>query len=143
LPDLARAVPNIDLFSNLNDEQIPNLAQVCNLRKFNAGEHIFQQNEMAESAYIILDGSVQIQSHEGQLIGVVKEGECLGEIALLTGRKHALDAIAKTKVSSAEIPHYALQTLVNRRPDIGTIIYRNLAVGLGEKLKRADESISG
>jgi len=31
-----------------------------------------------------------------------------------------------------------LQDLVRQRPDIGVVLYRNLARGLGEKLRRAD-----
>ena len=32
-----------------------------------------------------------------------------------------------------------LGELVRRRPDIGVIIYRNLGIGLGEKLLRSDQ----
>ena len=142
LPDIARVTPKIELFASLNEEQIPHLAHVCNIRNFKAGEYIFKQEEVDPSAFILLEGIVNIQTQERHLVGEVKAGECLGEIALLTGRKHTMNAVAKNNVSTAEIPHEALHSLIQRRPDIGTVIYRNLALGLGQKLKRTDESIS-
>jgi hypothetical protein len=40
-------------------------------------------------------------------------------------------------VEAAELLQRDLADLIRRRPDIGVIIYRNLAVGLGEKLLRS------
>ena len=43
-------------------------------------------------------------------------------------------------VEAAELLHRDLADLIRRRPDIGVIIYRNLAVGLGDKLLRSGNS---
>jgi hypothetical protein len=43
----------------------------------------------------------------------------------------------------AILAHQDLAELIRLRPDIGLLIYRNLAVGLGEKLKRLDASLAG
>jgi hypothetical protein len=43
-------------------------------------------------------------------------------------------------VETAVLGHAELAELVRLRPDIGLHIYRNLAAGLGEKLKRAGAS---
>jgi len=48
----------------------------------------------------------------------------LGEIWLLTQTPRAATATATTRVEVAVIPH---------RPDIGVIIYRSLALGLGHQ----------
>ena len=40
----------------------------------------------------------------------------------------------------AELLQRDLVDLIRRRPDIGVIIYRNLAVGLGDKLLRSGNS---
>jgi len=33
--------------------------------------------------------------------------------------------------------------LVRQRPDVGVVLYRNLALGLGDKLRRADGALPG
>jgi hypothetical protein len=43
-------------------------------------------------------------------------------------------------VEVAEFLQRDLTDLIRRRPDIGVIIYRNLAVGLGDKLLRSSNS---
>ena len=51
-------------------------------------------------------------------------------------------ATAQTNVETAVLGHQDLAELIRLRPDIGLHIYRNLAVGMGEKLKRLDVSLA-
>jgi CRP-like cAMP-binding protein len=74
---------------------------------------------------------------------VVRSGECLGEMSLLTARAHSATARTITHVETATLCHQDLAELIRLRPDIGLHIYRNLAVGMGEKLKRLDVSLAG
>jgi CRP-like cAMP-binding protein len=59
-------------------------------------------------------------------------------VALLTASVHSATAIARTEVRAAVLTAADLTELVRQRPDIGAVLYRNLARGLGEKLRRAD-----
>jgi hypothetical protein len=43
----------------------------------------------------------------------------------------------------AELLKLDLADLIRRRPDIGVIIYRNLAEGLGDKLLRSSQVLRG
>ena len=49
-------------------------------------------------------------------------------------------ATAEGHVEVAELLQRDLADLIRCRPDIGVIIYRNLAVGLGKKLLRSGNS---
>jgi CRP-like cAMP-binding protein len=75
-------------------------------------------------------------------VGVVRSGECLGEMSLLTAGAHSATATALTRVETAVLRHQDLTELIRLRPDIGLHIYRNLAVGTGDKLKRLDASLA-
>ena len=57
-------------------------------------------------------------------------------------RAHSATATALTRVETAVLGHQDLAELIRLRPDIGLHIYRNLAVGMGEKLKRLDVSLA-
>jgi hypothetical protein len=48
--------------------------------------------------------------------------------------------MAEGHMEVAELLQGDLADLIRRRPDIGVIIYRNLAVGLGDKLLRSSNS---
>lgn len=45
-------------------------------------------------------------------------------------------------VRLATLERGALNGVVRRRPDVGIQLYRNLAQGLGDKLKRADQALT-
>lgn len=47
--------------------------------------------------------------------------------------------MAVSEIKVAELPRGDLEDLIRCRPDIGVIMYRNLAVGLVDKLLRSGE----
>ena len=69
---------------------------------FKAGASIFKEGSKAESCYVIIHGKVQIlkKTSKGERIplAVVKAGEFLGEMAMLSGEKRSASAVAVTKV---------------------------------------------
>ena len=139
-PRIAKAIPNISLFKGLTQEQSTLLASQCTLRTYEQGEQIFAQNQKGEEAFIILEGDVEIcMGDPSSRVGSIGSGECLGEISLLADTPHSATASAQTIVETAVLNHQAITELTRLRPDIGLIIYRNLAQGLGHKLKRSDE----
>jgi GNAT superfamily N-acetyltransferase len=142
LPRLAEVVDRVDLFQGLEEEQLTRLAGACRHRVFPAGTEIFRQGGSCDEMYLLLDGEVSIHV-DGRVapIGQVRAGECLGEISVLTGGEHFATALALTPVEAGVLTKRDLEGLVRLRPGIGVVLYRNLARGLGEKLRRADLDI--
>lgn len=139
LPRIGELLDRIGLFVGLTEEQVQRLAGVCGHASFGAGERIFSQGEDCSEIYIVLDGEVEIRVAEGaEVVGAVTSGECLGEAAFLTSSAHSAAATARTEVRAAVLGKGDLTELVRQRPDIGVVLYRNLARGLAEKLRRAD-----
>jgi len=136
-PRIAEAIPKIALFTGLNSGQAKHLASRCNLQTYGAGETIFSEGNADDTIYLLLNGEIEICSGESaKCIGGVGVGECLGEMSLLTQRPHSATIRAKTQVEMALLGHQEVTELVRLRPDIGVVLYRNLAEGLGHKLKR-------
>jgi GNAT superfamily N-acetyltransferase len=141
LPRIAQVAQEIPLFSGLNAEQIKRLASVCTVSTFEAGEIIFKEGGVSDRLYVILGGDVDITINKtGCSVGFVTSGECLGELSLLSTAPHSATATAQIRVEAAVLDRHDLAELIRMRPDIGMQIYRNLARGLGKKLKRADYS---
>lgn len=143
LPRIAHAVHDLPLFGGLNSEQIARLAGVCGFATFEAQQPIFRAGQCASQMHVVLRGEVAIAVAVATApVGLVHAGECLGEMSLLTGGVHSATATALTSVETAVLAHQDLAELIRLRPDIGLQIYKNLAVGTGEKLKRLDASLS-
>jgi GNAT superfamily N-acetyltransferase len=144
LPRIAQAVAELSLFGGLDGEQVYRLAGVCTLSTFESGEVIFREGQEGKEMHLVLAGEVAIARGEPAVpVGVVRKGECLGEMSLLTAGAHSATATARTRVETAVLGHDDLAELIRLRPDIGLHIYRNLAVGMGEKLKRSGLSRTG
>jgi GNAT superfamily N-acetyltransferase len=146
LPRIATAVQHLPLFAGLSGEQVGRLAGVCAVAAFAPDQVIFRQGDVDRAMYVVLQGEVSIKVDKGEgaaaPVGVVKGGECLGEISLLTAAPHSATATARTHVETAVLSHEDLTGLIRLRPDIGVSLYKNLAIGLGEKLKRSGAGAS-
>jgi hypothetical protein len=144
LPRIAEAIGGIPLFGGLAAEQATRLAAVCGVATFEPGEVVFREGEAGNQMHVVLRGEIAITvTGSAAPVGVVHRGECLGEISLLTAAAHSATATALTLVETAVLGHQELAELIRLRPDIGLQIYRNLAVGTGEKLKRLDALLAG
>ncbi len=137
-PRMAQAIKDVPLFRGMTSEQATRLAGVCTVRDFRAGERLFAQHDPADRLYLVLQGRVVISGgNPPSPVGTVRAGETCGEISLLSARPHSASATAEGLVEAAELSRRDLADLIRRRPDIGVNIYRNLAVGLGDKLMRS------
>jgi GNAT superfamily N-acetyltransferase len=138
LPRIAQAVRELPLFAGLNTEQVGRLAGVCAVSSFEPGEVIFWEGQAGGEMHVVLQGEVAIGMASAAIaVGLVGPGECLGEMSLLTAAPHSATATARTSVETAVMGHRDLTELIRLRPDIGLHLYKNLAVGMGEKLKRS------
>jgi GNAT superfamily N-acetyltransferase len=139
LPRVAEAVHRLPLFAGLDAEQVDRLAGVCRVAVFAPGDAIFRQGETDNQMHVVLSGEVAIAvAGRADPVGVVRGGECLGEMSLLTTAFHSATATARASVETAVFEHQDLVELIRLRPDIGLYLYRNLAVGMGEKIKRSN-----
>ena len=139
-PRMAQAIKEVPLFHGMNTEQATRLAGVCAVRNVETGHQLFAGRDPSDRLYLVLQGEVAISSDpSSRVIGTVHTGETCGEVSLLSARPHSATATAVSHIEVAELLRRDLEDLIRRRPDIGMIIYRNLAIGLGDKLLRSGD----
>ncbi len=142
LPRLGEVVDRVGLFAGLEEEQLTRLAAACKHTAFAEGTEVFREGDPCDEMYLLLEGEVAIYiAGRNEPIGTVRAGECLGEISVLIGGEHGATALAVVPVEAGVLSKKDLQSLVRLRPGIGVVLYRNLARGLGEKLRRTDLGI--
>ncbi len=139
-PRIADAVDNVLIFKGFSKEQINRLASSCAFKSFEKGNTIFLQDSPSTEMYFLIKGQATIHvDSQDKPIAIVQGGECLGETAFLTGETHSASAVALCDVDCAVLNRDEFSRLIDARPDIGILLYRNLAIGLGTKLRRADD----
>ena len=139
LPEILEQLELMSLMKGCDKEQSQRLAGLFKVAEYTEGEMIFKENEKASEMYVVLSGKVEVfMSHQEEPLAQVTTGECLGEISFLTAKNHSASALVKEKVRLAVITNEELNYLVRQRPDIGVLLYRNLAHGLGKKLQNQD-----
>lgn len=145
LPRIAEASQHSPLFTSLSDEQRHRLVGICTARSFRPGQPLYRQGTRDGTVHLILEGHVELLADGSQSVACLSTGQCVGETSLLycpeSTPAHSVDAIAKTSVETAAFPIDEFREVIRRRPDIGVVIYRNLAADISNKLKRARDDI--
>lgn len=141
LPRIEAAIEKIQLFAGLTDEQATRVASLCEVRQIEQGARLFGPSDPADELLIPLEGRCGVHVG-GQRVGEVCPGESLGEIAMLLEEQHVAEVWAEQPLTTAVLDRADLKLLSRHRPDIAAALYRNLAQGLGRKLRRADRVIS-
>lgn len=144
LPHIAQAMQAIGAFEGLSEEQRVRVASACRLVEHGDGQALWREGDPATGALLLLTGEVKVcrrtaPSPQGE-VGRVRAGEVVGEVALLTGEAHSATVTALGPVVAAVLSRQDLVELERRRPDIAVQLYKNLARGLGRKLRGAGPS---
>lgn len=88
----------IPLFSSLSRLDQSRLIPHFTVLEFAEGEAIVRQGDLGDCLYLIVSGEVRVVRHstDGSSVdvAVLKQGECFGEMALLTGETRTADVIS-------------------------------------------------
>jgi thioredoxin reductase (NADPH) len=138
--------PFNQMFPVLSEAEIERVRRFGEVKRFSAGELLFQAGEAVPGMYVILSGRIAIVPRDGlghvvpvaafaQLIGAPVEemmevvpGEVIAEIGQLSGRPDSsvLDARAIEDVEAIVVPPAALRTLLVVEAELGERILRAL-----------------
>lgn len=138
-PKIASASKSSPLFDGLSDEQLVRLMSACQTQSYNAGETVYEIGSTDGAMHLILGGTIDLVTSSGKQVASAGPGNCIGETSFLTSsatpEAHSLQAIATEHVDTAVFPFSEFAALIRRRPDIGVVVYRNLALEIGRKLR--------
>jgi small-conductance mechanosensitive channel/CRP-like cAMP-binding protein len=107
------------LFACLGDEQIETLLKDADGNHFGRGEAVIEEGTEGDSMFILLRGMAQVSvEKEGSVIrvGVLREGDCFGEMSLLTGEKRTATVRAENDCEVLEISKSVMAELLRSSP---------------------------
>jgi CRP-like cAMP-binding protein len=96
------------------------------IRLFDAGQVIFEEDSPGDFLYALLDGEVEIIRH-GKVLETVHPGGVFGEMALIDQQPRTASAVAKTPIRVAAITEKRFNLLVSQNPPFALAMMRLLA----------------
>ncbi|MCS6909457.1 MAG: cyclic nucleotide-binding domain-containing protein [Anaerolineales bacterium] len=140
-----------DIFYGLTPSQLERIAALCQERRFNIGDVIFQENSIGDEIYIIVQGEVDIQMDPSLVadpniqptqpvtITTLRRGQSFGEIALVDeGLRSATARCASNNTILLAISRDNLIGLCEEDPQLGYRLMSNLAADLALKIRSTD-----
>lgn len=126
--DVETAKQNLKIL-NFNPESIKPIQQGIQ-QTFEAGVPIFLETEIGNDFYIILDGYVKITKYINNtevLLGMLKEKDIVGEMAILENTPRSASAITSTKVTVLRINRQNFELYIKTHPEIARRIIQLLS----------------
>ena len=99
----------------MNDSFMPLFRNVKNAVKFPAGATIFNEGDMGDVAYVVLEGELEVLLH-GVHLDYAGQGSIVGEMALIDNLPRSGTVTAKTDVILAPIMQKEFTFMIQETP---------------------------
>jgi len=130
---------SIKLFATLSSRELRNIASVLHDRTYIEGEVVFDEGEVGQAIYFVLDGTVSLRRTlaDGQRILVhMEKGDSFGALALLLDEPRVVQAVAQTDCRLAVFFRSDLHQLMDTRAPAAFKITLEMARHLAQILRR-------
>ncbi|MEO5357689.1 MAG: cyclic nucleotide-binding domain-containing protein [Nitrospirae bacterium YQR-1] len=137
-----RKIRDLDFFSILTDEELMSLLRISKCRKYAEGDLIFDEGQVGDRFYVIVDGVISISKRIGkkreETLARLKRGSCFGEMAILDGQPRSARAKAFDDVVLLEFD----KRIMEGYDDIITLkLFKKLAHVFSRRLRGATAKI--
>ena len=134
----AETLHKVPMFSKLELSKLKLLAFTSELCTFERGEVLFEAGDAPDSAYVIMEGAVEIvaETDSGPVVeGVLGANELFGELGVLTGSPRSATIRARDELVALRITDEMFLKLLAENPAVSLDVMRQLS----EKLVRSHE----
>lgn len=135
--ELLRKVP---MFSKMESSKLKLLAFTSESLAFDDGESLCRAGDLADCAYVIMSGEVEIlgETPDGAevIFGVRGANELIGEMAVVTNSPRSASVRALGEVMAMRIMDEALLKLLSENPEIALDVMRQLSERLADATEK-------
>lgn len=127
---------SVGIFAQTPDAVLAEIAGILHERRAAKGETLMHKGEMDNTMYLIVSGQVRV--HDGDLtIAERREGEIVGELAVLDPAPRAASVTALTDCHFFVLDRETLFELIDARPEVINGILKVLVGRLREQVPTA------
>ena len=134
----AEMLHKVPMFSKLELSKLKLLAFTSELCTFDANEVLFEAGDAPDSAYVIMQGAVEIvaETEAGPVVeGVLGTNELFGELGVLTSSPRSATIRAQDRLVALRITDEMFLKLLAENPEVALDVMRQLS----EKLVRSHD----
>ena len=136
----------LDVFNVFSENQLAELAEITESKKFNAGAHVYERGNRAAHIFVVINGLVSLNRFEpGDKIGISFEkrekGELFGTASFMKPQEYTLTAVCVSDSEVMAIDADKLLKLCEDDPELGYKFLREVAKIYFERYKLAKKQI--
>lgn len=144
--EIQSCLESCELFKGLDKKNIEEILDLCEVKTFQAGEYVFQQGDLGEHIYIIMEGhvslerSVDLGQRKGKaVIGMLGRGRAFGCWSTLLGEPHHLmsSALCQKPLKVVMIKGDDLRYMMVRNTELGFNILEKICFLLRDRIQSA------
>jgi CRP-like cAMP-binding protein len=136
-------VYKMSILKALSRDEIISLSKKINTIYTAPKEHLIKKGEIADSMYIISEGSLEVSiiNNEGKsiIVATLWPGQNVGEMSLLTGAPRSADVYSRSNATLLEIKKEDLSPILKSNPQLIDKISDDLAEKLAQNSKMANQ----
>jgi CRP-like cAMP-binding protein len=127
---MLRRVP---LFAGLGRRELEEVARLTDEIELPAGRTLTTEGEYGHEFFVIVTGSARVE-RDGATLATLRDGDFLGEIALLDGRPRSATVTVAEPSRLLVLGHREFNSLLDRFPGI----QREVLLALAARVRRAE-----
>ena len=137
----AALLARTEVFEDLEERELREVAQVAVPRSWERGEVIFREGDSGDTCYLIKDGAVLLtrEHQDGRVLALaeLRGGGMFGELAMFRGETRSATAEAVEPTTAVALLAPDVQRLIRSNPDIAS----KLLAALAERVRRTTERL--
>ncbi|NIA29189.1 MAG: cyclic nucleotide-binding domain-containing protein [Actinobacteria bacterium] len=138
---IVRLMKRVPLFAKMNDDEVAQVVNQCVRRECAKDQVILVEEEVGQTLFIILRGTVKITrtSEEGRevILTMLKSGDFFGELSLLDGKGRSATVIAMETSELLTLRRSEFLMILEKYPQIAI----ELLKVLGNRIRKCDLQI--
>jgi CRP/FNR family cyclic AMP-dependent transcriptional regulator len=139
--DTAALLARTEVFADLEERELREVAQVAVPRSWERGEVIFREGDSGDTCYLVKSGAVMLtrEHQDGRMIALAecRAGAIFGELAMFRGETRSATAEAVEPTAAVALLAPDVQRLIRSNPDIAS----KLLAALAERVRRTTERL--
>lgn len=116
----------LPIFAKLDARSLEAIASLARMVSMPAGTVLMDEDEPAESFYVIVTGTVHVE-RDGRFVRSMSDGGFLGEIALVKETTHTATVTCTTACEFVQLGRHEFGRVMARFPEVGTRVEAALA----------------
>ncbi len=141
--DIKDAVKHNYLLRDLSVEGLNSVAAISSVVNFDGGDVIIREFDRNNDLFIVLEGSARVNSFSGEKLAELGPGGIVGEISLIDEKPRSATVVSVGKTKAVRIPSAELRGLIEAKPEIAAVLFRNLALVLCTRIRAANIQLDG